>query len=63
MECNIEANLKKCACTYTGCSRMGKCCECIIYHKSRNEMPGCLFPPDIERTYDRSIGAFIRAMS
>jgi hypothetical protein len=24
------------------------------------EIPGCLFPPDAERTYDRSVENFIR---
>jgi len=23
------------------------------------ELPGCLFPPEVERTYDRSIEKFI----
>jgi hypothetical protein len=23
------------------------------------ELPGCLFPPEVERTYDRSIDKFI----
>jgi len=25
------------------------------------ELPGCFFPPEIERTYDRSRAAFIKA--
>jgi len=24
------------------------------------EFPGCLFPPEVERTYDRSIERFVR---
>lgn len=54
MECNIKANLKNCTCTYEPCERKGKCCECIMYHRHSNELPGCLFPPKVERTYDRS---------
>jgi hypothetical protein len=23
------------------------------------ELPGCLFPPDVEKTYDRSIARFV----
>jgi len=59
MECNIEKNKKNCICTYESCSRKGKCCECIIYHWRMGELPGCLFPPEVERTYDRSIEKFV----
>jgi hypothetical protein len=59
MECNIERNKAVCSCTYEPCSRKGKCCECIAYHQSSAELPGCLFPPEVERTYDRSIAKFV----
>jgi hypothetical protein len=59
MECRIDLNKKKCACTYEPCSRKGKCCECLEYHWKHNELPGCLFPPTIEKTYDRSLKKFI----
>ncbi|MFO8101473.1 MAG: DUF6485 family protein [Dehalococcoidia bacterium] len=59
MECNIEANLQRCNCTYEPCSRKGKCCECIAYHWRMKELPACLFPDDVEKTYDRSIRRFI----
>ena len=59
MECNIEANLEKCNCTYEPCSRKGKCCECIRYYLSMDELPACAFPPDVERTYDRSFTRFV----
>lgn len=52
MTCN---NNVQCNCTYTSCSRHGKCCECIAYHRRCNEVPGCLFSKAGERTYDRSI--------
>lgn len=57
--CEIEKNLKICTCSYEPCSRKGKCCECILYHKKNGEIPGCLFPKDKERTYNRSIEFFI----
>jgi len=60
MECKKEENLKKCNCTWEGCSRKGICCECIEYHWKHKELPACLFPPDIEKTYDRSLSTFIR---
>jgi len=63
MECKVEANLKQCTCTYESCSRRGKCCECILYHRQSGELPGCLFPPEVERTYDRSIARFVQAYS
>ncbi|MCX8015556.1 MAG: DUF6485 family protein, partial [candidate division WOR-3 bacterium] len=45
LECNINKNKNNCTCTYEPCSRKGRCCECILYHKKANELPGCLFPP------------------
>ena len=59
-ECKIEANTAKCTCTYEPCSRKGICCECVQYHLRSGELPGCFFPPEVERTYDRSIQRFIR---
>ncbi|MCI0497810.1 MAG: DUF6485 family protein [Thermoplasmata archaeon] len=58
-ECNVEENVAECSCTYTGCDRKGRCCECLRYHWSHRELPACLFPPDVERTYDRSLERFI----
>ncbi|MFA5381605.1 MAG: DUF6485 family protein [Candidatus Micrarchaeia archaeon] len=59
-ECqNVKHNLQKCNCTYPGCPRKGKCCECIQYHLSRNELPACCFSKETEATYDRSFKKFI----
>jgi hypothetical protein len=60
MECREKENLKKCTCTYQPCLRKGICCECLRYHLSNNELPGCVFPPEIEKTYDRSIKNFVK---
>ncbi len=62
LECNRNKNKTFCTCSYEPCSRKGKCCECIIYHKRAGELPGCLFPPAGERTYDRSIENFIKSI-
>ncbi|MCM8833511.1 MAG: DUF6485 family protein [Candidatus Omnitrophica bacterium] len=63
-EClNIEKNLKYCGCSYTGCSKRGICCECLRSHWSRKELPGCLFPSDAEKTYNRSFEYFIKVWS
>ena len=59
IECKIEVNRQNCTCTYEPCERKGKCCDCISYHRAHNELPGCLFPPEAERTYDRSFRKFI----
>ncbi|MBN2169305.1 MAG: hypothetical protein JW738_08680 [Actinobacteria bacterium] len=64
MECqNLNKNLAACNCSYEPCSRKGNCCECLQYHKAMNEVPACLFPDDVERTYDRSISKFIEINS
>lgn len=62
-ECKQETNLARCTCTYEPCSRKGICCDCIAYHRKYGELPGCLFPPEAERTYDRSIAYFVRVHS
>lgn len=58
MECKIEENLKDCPCTYPGCSRKGKCCDCLKYHLKYQELPACCFTTEIEKTYDRSFAKF-----
>lgn len=65
-ECNQEELKKSCACTYSSCSRLGKCCECIQYHLKMDELPGCVFAKiskEAERTYDRSFSYFARLVS
>jgi uncharacterized protein DUF6485 len=62
-ECNVDRNKAKCACTYEPCPRKGICCECISYHRKSNELPGCFFSPEDERSYDRSVARFIKANS
>ncbi len=57
---NRDRNLRECTCSYEPCSKKGLCCECIRYHRSRGELPGCYFPDSAERTYDRSIEYFVR---
>ena len=52
------SNTRKCACTYPGCPRHGKCCQCLAYHLEHDQLPGCCFPPEVEKTYDRSFAKF-----
>ena len=61
MECKKAANSKNCACTYTFCEKRGVCCDCLQYHLAQKQLPGCCFPPEAERTYDRSFANFARA--
>ena len=62
MECNNkDRNIENCTCTYSSCSRQALCCECIQYHLASRELPGCCFPPEVEKTYDRSFKAFAQA--
>lgn len=63
MECKKEKNLKNCTCTYTSCAKQGICCECISYHLKSRQLPGCCFPKDAERTYDRSFEHFARLVN
>lgn len=48
-----------CNCSYPTCSRKGLCCECLHYHRQKNELPACYFRPEVEKTYDRSIKRFL----
>lgn len=64
MDCpNTDANVKFCKCTYAGCSRKGKCCECVQYHIRMKELPACAFSPEAERSYDRSFTRFAADMT
>lgn len=60
MECKKDKNLARCNCSYPSCSRKGMCCDCLSYHTRNRELPACVFPPDAERTYDRSYEHFVR---
>jgi hypothetical protein len=60
MECNKTKNLNSCKCSYQPCPRKGICCECIAYHRAMNQLPACYFSEKAEKSYDRSIAAFIR---
>ena len=64
MECeNYQDNVENCNCTYSGCPRKGKCCECLQYHLEKNQLPACAFPDEVEQTYDRSFEKFIEVYS
>ena len=59
-ECpNRKQNLVNCNCSFNPCSRKGICCECVSYHRQNGQLPACFFPPEKEKSYDRSIDNFI----
>jgi hypothetical protein len=63
MECKQDENMQNCTCTYSGCPRMGICCECISYHLKSRQLPGCCFSEEAEATYDRSFEHFARLVN
>jgi len=63
MDCKKAQDAENCACTYMSCPRRGACCECLQYHLAGKQLPGCCFPPEAEKTYDRSFGNFAKAWS
>jgi hypothetical protein len=54
-----SVHLEGCNCTYA-CSKKGKCCECVTYHRGMGEFPACFFGAKAEKTYDRSFAALAR---
>ncbi len=63
MECKKDQNLANCSCSYMGCHRRGVCCDCVAYHLKSRQVPGCFFPADAEKTYDRSFEHFARLVN
>lgn len=49
----------ECPCTYSNCSRHGNCCECVAYHRGKDQLPACYFTAEQEKTYNRNIDYFI----
>lgn len=60
MECKKNENKSFCSCTYN-CGKKGMCCDCLQYHLAMKQLPGCCFPPEAEKTYDRSFANFAKA--
>ncbi len=58
-ECKSVKNKARCNCSWEPCGRKGLCCDCLAYHWSLRELPACLFPDAVEKTYDRSLRKFI----
>ncbi len=58
-----KVNAVNCTCTYFSCPRHGLCCECMHYHRLRDEIPACYFSPEEEKTYNRSIEFYCQRRS
>ena len=58
-ECKSAKTKSLCNCSWEPCSRKGVCCECLAYHWGHQELPACLFPDSVEKTYDRSLRKFL----
>ena len=52
-----------CTCTHTACPTWGDCRSCVTRHRERQEIPGCFFTTAGEKTYNRSVGNFIKDQS
>jgi hypothetical protein len=63
MECKKDKNLTGCNCSWPSCPRKGMCCDCLTYHRRSGELPACFFPPEAERTYDRTCAHFARLVN
>ncbi len=51
-----------CPCTF-GCSKHGKCCDCMSYHLKMDQLPGCVFAKiskSAEATGNRSFSNFAK---
>jgi len=50
-----------CRCTYTpACPNRGNCCKCVAYHRERGQATACMFTPEGEKSYDRSLVNLMR---
>ncbi len=64
MNCERKTkNMENCNCSYDPCPRKGICCECLTYHRNKNELPACYFDAAGEATWDRSITNFVKRNS
>ncbi len=61
MECKKDRNLEFCGCTYMSCGKRGMCCDCLQSHLKNKELPGCCFPAEAEKSYDRSFANFAKS--
>jgi hypothetical protein len=61
MQCKKEENAVNCTCSYPDCPRKGMCCECVMHHRKKGEIPACFFPVSEEGDYNRKVDYFIES--
>ncbi len=61
MDCVQKENAETCTCSATSCTRRGACCACLAHHLKQKQLPGCCFPPEAEKTFDRSFANFAKS--
>ena len=52
-------NVKECPCPKTTCPNYGKCCDCIIKHRTTDSLPFCLF---LDNEGDKSVENYYRKL-
>ena len=52
-------NTDNCTCTFYHCENWGKCCSCVMFHRTKGGIPGCFFTPEAEKTGNRDIDYFL----
>ena len=52
-------NVTECACPKTTCSNHGKCCACVIKHRTTDSLPFCLF---LNNDGDKSVENYYRKL-
>jgi hypothetical protein len=63
MSCARSNNLgaeSHCKCSFTDCDKWGKCCSCVLFHRTRGGLPGCFFTEEAEKTGNRDVDYFIK---
>ena len=52
-------NVKECPCPKTTCENYGKCCFCVVKHRTTDSLPFCLFP---DNNGDKSVENYYRKL-
>ncbi len=63
MACSRTSNLgqdAQCKCTFTDCDKWGKCCSCVLFHRTHGGVPGCFFTEEAEKAGIRDVDYFIQ---
>ena len=63
MACERNKNLgnsEECTCTFYHCENWGKCCSCVMFHRTKGGIPGCIFTSEAEKTGNRDVDFFIQ---